>query len=804
MTRIVASVVCALGVGIVASGCSGGSSGGGGFAPPPPASTPTLSLSPRSFTFSAVQGGSNPATQSLSINNSGGGTLDWSASDDAPWLSLSPTSGTNAGAVTLSVDISALAPGSYSGVVTVTGGNASNSPQTATVSLTVDPSPATQVELTSGNNQVGTAGSTLGSPFVVTVRDAGGSPVSGHSVSWSVTSGGGSLSVTSATTNAQGQAQTFLTLGTTAGTNTVSATANGLSGSPVTFSATGVAGPASQIGLASGDNQAGPTGTALGAPFVVTVRDANNNPVQGTSVTWSVTGGGGSVSAGATTTNASGQAQTTLTLGSVGAINSATASSAGLSGSPVAFTAIGQGLTFAKRAGGTSDDAPQGVTAVPGGGFIVVGQFQGTATFGPGEAGQTMLTSAGGYDVFVARYNADGTLAWAKRAGGTSDDSGARVGVFSDGSSVVAGYFQGSATFGPGEAGQTVLSSAGSFELFVARFNADGTLAWAKRAGGTGADVGAGVAVRSDGTCVVTGYFTGSATFGPGEAGQTILASAGGFDFCLASYNANGTLAWAKRAGGTGDDIGLDVAIFSDGSCAATGRFMGSATFGPGEPGQTVLTIGSGQGVFVARFNADGTLAWARQGTPSASQPSMGHGVAVLSDGSVVATGQFQIGITFGATNLSSTSYACWVARYLGNGTLSWAKQAGSSSGCIGRGVTQISNGAIVVVGQFQGTSTWGPGEPGQTVITSTDPLNFDAFLAGYQVSDGSLLWAKNAGGTDPENSHGVCPQPDGSFVTTGSYTGSATIGPGEAGQATLNSSSTVVSDVFVAKYFPY
>lgn len=802
-TRIVVSVLWALGVGIVASGCSGGSSGGGGFVPPPPPpSTPVIALSPSSFTFSAVQGGPNPPTQSLTVNNSGAGTLSWSATDDAAWLSLSPTSGTNGGAVVLSVDISALAPGSYSAVVTVTASGASNSPQTAAVSLTVSPSPATQVALTSGNNQVGTAGSTLGSPFVVTVRDGSSNPVSGFTVSWSVSSGGGNLSASSTTTNAQGQAQTYLTLGTTAGGNTVTATASGLSGSPVTFTATGVAGPATQIALTSGNNQAGPSGTALGAPFVVTVRDANNNAVQGTSVNWSVTGGGGSVSAGATTTNASGQAQTTLTLGSVGAINSATASSAGLSGSPVAFTAIGQGLTYARRAGGTSDDGAQGVTAVPGGGFIVTGQFQGTATFGPGEASQTMLTSAGGYDVFVARYNADGTLAWAKRAGSTSDDSGARVGVFSDGSSVVAGYFQGSATFGPGEAGQTVLASAGGLELFVARFNADGTLAWAKRAGGTGSDVGAGVAVRSDGTCVVTGYFTGSATFGPGEAGQTVLTSAGGFDMCLASYNANGTLAWAKRAGGTSDDIGLDVATFPDGSCAATGRFMTSATFGPGEAGQTVLTIASGQGVFVARFNADGTLAWARQGTPNATQPSVGNGIAVLSDGSVVATGQFQIGITFGATNLSSTSYACWVARYLGDGTLSWAKQAGSASGCIGRAVTQLTNGVIVVVGQFQGTSTWGPGEAGQVVITSAG--NFDAFLAGYQVSDGSLRWAKNAGGANPENGLGACPQPDGSLITTGSYSGSATFGPGESGQAVLTSSSTVVGDVFVAKYFPY
>ena len=53
------------------------------------------------------------------------------------------------------------------------------------------------------------------------------------------------------------------------------------------------------------------------------------------------------------------------------------------------------------------------------GSSLVTSFFWDTDTFGPGEPGQTLLTSAGGADIFVARYNPDGTLAWAKRAGGS-------------------------------------------------------------------------------------------------------------------------------------------------------------------------------------------------------------------------------------------------------------------------------------------------------------------------------------------------------------------------------------------------
>ena len=93
----------------------------------------------------------------------------------------------------------------------------------------------------SGDEQEGPAGAALPEPFVIEVRDQNGSPLAGATVTFAVTAGEGTLSATSATTDAEGRASTTLTLGRTPGPNTVTATVSGLD--PVTFTATAEATP---------------------------------------------------------------------------------------------------------------------------------------------------------------------------------------------------------------------------------------------------------------------------------------------------------------------------------------------------------------------------------------------------------------------------------------------------------------------------------------------------------------------------------------------------------------------------------
>lgn len=102
-----------------------------------PVAQPVLSVSPLTLSFGGTAGASSPGAQSISISNTGGGTLSWTVSDDQNWLSASPASGSGNGSVSVAVNTSGLAAGTYSGNVTVTASGATNSPQNVKVTLTL-------------------------------------------------------------------------------------------------------------------------------------------------------------------------------------------------------------------------------------------------------------------------------------------------------------------------------------------------------------------------------------------------------------------------------------------------------------------------------------------------------------------------------------------------------------------------------------------------------------------------------------------------------------------------------------------
>jgi adhesin/invasin len=255
---------------------------------------------------------------------------------------------------------STLTLGAVAGTNTVT---ATSGNLTQTFTATGGAGAATQIALTSGNNQTGNAGAPL-QPFVVTVRDAGNNPVAGFSVTFAVTAGGGTLSAATVATDAQGNASTVLTLGAVAGPNAVTANATGLTGSPITFAATGAVGPAANLALVSGNAQSGTVNTLLPQALTVRVTDAAGNAVQGTTVLWTVAAGGGTLSAASAVSDAQGLASVRYTLGNTVATNTVQASSGNLNGSPVSFTssataAVATTLTL------VSGDAQTGTAGAP-------------------------------------------------------------------------------------------------------------------------------------------------------------------------------------------------------------------------------------------------------------------------------------------------------------------------------------------------------------------------------------------------------------------------------------------------------
>ncbi len=424
---------------------------------------------------------------------------------------------------------------------------------------------------------------------------------------------------------------------------------------------------------------------------------------------------------------------------------------------------------WAIRGGGTGDAYARGVSALPDGSSIITGEFNGTATFG-----DTTLTSAAeSSDSFTAKVNADGSYAWAIKGGGTGNAFAYGVSALPDGSSIITGSFYGSATFGT-----TTLISSGSYDTFTAKVNANGSYAWATQSGGTGNASAHGVSALADGSSIIAGEFSGTATFG-----DTTLISTGSVDSFTAKVNADGSYAWAIKAGGTDLDYAFasEVSALADGSSIITGFFNGTATF-EGIPSLT--STGTGD-AFTAKVNANGSYAWAIKG--GGSGYAVASGVSALPDGSSIITGFFDGTAIFGDTTplISDGSYDSFTAKVNADGSYAWATKGGGTGYDIALGVSTLADGSSIITGYFTGTATFGA-----TTLTSDGSV--DTFTAKVNAN-GTYAWAIQDDGEGDAYANSVSALPDGSSIITGSFTGTATFG-------TTILTSTGGSDTFTAR----
>jgi plastocyanin len=194
----------------------------------------------------------------------------------------------------------------------------------------------TAVASVEGDGQSGIVGQILANPLRVAVTEDG-QPAAGLTVAWATTAAGGVMTPASVATDANGIASSNWTLGSATGNQTAHASVSGASGSPVTFSATALAGAAAKLAKAGGDGQTGQTGAQLPAPVQARVTDEFDNPVAATDVSWSATGA--TVSSPVASSNSSGISQVTVTLGGTAGPITIIAESAGLLGSPLTFNA---------------------------------------------------------------------------------------------------------------------------------------------------------------------------------------------------------------------------------------------------------------------------------------------------------------------------------------------------------------------------------------------------------------------------------------------------------------------------------
>ncbi len=419
---------------------------------------------------------------------------------------------------------------------------------------------------------------------------------------------------------------------------------------------------------------------------------------------------------------------------------------------PTQLTALGQDVFVAKYAPGggllwvrqARSQAGWGTSigVDDAGNCYVVGYFSLTITFAFGQPEQVALSAAAN-DLFLAKYDSDGNFLWAKQAGGTFGEFGQGIAVDGLGNCYVTGrYGSNPSTFGAGEPNETALAGlpiSGGLnngeDVFIAKYDTNGLLQWAKSAGGATGNQGVGIDLDAAGNCYVTGRYSTSSTFGPGEPNQTTLTSPLGpsFEIFVAKFSPNGNLAWVRGGQGQAEhDQGTAIAVDAAGNSYATGTYRSIAPFG-GQLNQIQIDNGGAEDVFIVKHDTDGNRQWVKMVVGPDGEFSVG--IALDSAGSPYLTG-YGFFLVFGAGEENEVSLAgigsndVFLAKYGTDGLLQWARFDGGTGDDRGQALAIDATGGIHVVGRIFQTATFGSGQANQTAITSAG--GSDIFIAKF------------------------------------------------------------------------
>lgn len=435
-----------------------------------------------------------------------------------------------------------------------------------------------------------------------------------------------------------------------------------------------------------------------------------------------------------------------------------------------AFQIGGRGIT---QIGGIATD-PQGNTYVAGG-------FIGNITFNTAPQATT-LNSTENYDVFIAKYDSAGQPLWARMANGATGlsvtDPGTQVDdQFSrDGALALAIDVQGAAYVGGGfvkslffkDASGATIATLGddveaesdeiNFELFVAKYDANGTLVWAQ-GGNSGAlndpeaeiDLDSGIngitdiAVDNLGNPYVAGTFTGD-----NFLGQEVTTE-GGRDVLLSRLNPlTGAPLWVSTPGSVNTDAATGLAIDDNSNVYIIGDMDGTITF-PTQPEPTTLTLEDEFGdAFIAKYDTNGQVLYAKQ--IGGTQPIDGSHIAVTGAGEMYLTGAFEGTAEFDSITVTDPSEGSgasgFLTKYNASGTAIWARTFGRAAGegtsegdVLGYRVAVDRTGAPYVAGIFEGGATFGSESPATTRTLASDKLE-DQFVAHYDAA-GNFRWVK-------------------------------------------------------------
>ncbi len=386
-------------------------------------------------------------------------------------------------------------------------------------------------------------------------------------------------------------------------------------------------------------------------------------------------------------------------------------------------------VSWIDQAGGPLEQGGHVITVDGAGNVYVAGEFEGNITFST-----TQFGSVGMSDIFLVKYDPSGTILYTFSIGGTGIEEVHSIEPDGNGNLYMTGSFESVCFFG-----QPSLTSIGSSDIFVAKFNSFGGLLWTKRAGGTGEDRGRGLAVDPNGEVCITGFFNNVATFG----GIALNAATAGREVFAAKADAGGNFLWAVKAGGSANDGAYEADADASGNFYITGAFRGTAQFG-----STTLVAAGEDDAFIARLGPTGVFGWAVAGGGKGSDRA--YAISVDGQGMVYATGSFEDSASFGNTTLvSAGDKDVFITALNSSGTYQWAWDEGGAGFDRGYGIEADAAGVVWVTGVYEQNVVFG--NTGLSGFGMTD-----LFLAKFGSTTGIHSQAGAGWSIFPNPAHGT------------------------------------------------
>lgn len=389
-------------------------------------------------------------------------------------------------------------------------------------------------------------------------------------------------------------------------------------------------------------------------------------------------------------------------------------------------------FTKVQQVSGPGNANARGVSMA--GSYAIITGDLGTGThYFPRGDDSIAITTAGGYNTFVAKWNpATGNFVWAQGVVGSLGSMVFPQAVATTGASgapIVSGYATTSPIYFPTGAGDDsiALDFGSNMSGFVAQMRSadDSYFAWAQAitsSGGSHYVLGDTVAAVGTNAPVVTGSFRGSARFPNGPGTSIALSDSDDTEsvFLAAMTGDDSYFAWAQAIRSVGASSVVEsgsVAMKSNGTPVVSGQFAGTVYFPKGSGDDSIALSSSGtRDAFVAATGSadDSYFSWALLVRGSAGAVIRSLSVAVDSTGSPVISGDFTGTASFSTgtgTDISlvgDDTAAVYVAGVKPDGSgFAWAIKAGGSGKAISTTVATGSSGSIMAAGFFGGQVTF-------------------------------------------------------------------------------------------------